>query len=140
MSPHQITLVRASLARIAPQAECIGLDFYARLFRDNPGVRAMFPTPPAEQAGKLMAMIAMIVAALEQPQRLHAMLCALGDRHAGYGARQAHYDAVGAALLQTLHHHLGAQFDGELGDAWAAAYAVMAERMIAASSGACRVA
>ncbi len=140
MTPAQIALVRASLAQIAPHAERVGQDFYARLFQTAPQVRTLFPDEIAAQARKLMAMLGMVAAALDQPQRLQAMLCVLGERHAGYGARPAHYDAVGAVLLQTLRGHFGRAFDGDLEEAWAAAYAFMAERMIAASSGASRAA
>lgn len=136
MTPEQVALIRASFARLAPRAGAVGQAFYVHLFRGHPELRTLFPQEVAAQARKLTAMLGMIVAALDQPQRLQAMLCALGERHAGYGAGTAHYDAVGTALLQTLREELGADFDAELEAAWSAAYGFMAARMIAASCGA----
>lgn len=136
MTPDQVALIRSSFARIAPRAGAVGQAFYAQLFCRHPELRALFPQEVAAQARKLTAMLGMIVAALDQPQRLQAMLCALGERHAGYGAATSHYDAVGAALLQTLREELGAEFDAAQESAWSAAYGFMAARMIAAASGA----
>jgi hemoglobin-like flavoprotein len=42
----------------------------------------------------------------------------LGKRHPGYGVTDAHYDSVGAALLWRLEQGLG--------EAWTAAYALLA--------------
>lgn len=42
----------------------------------------------------------------------------LGKRHPGYGVTDTHYDSVGAALLWTLEQGLG--------EAWTAAYALLA--------------
>ena len=50
------------------------------------------------------------------------MLLQLGVRHAGYGVQPAHYDTVGAALLDTLQADLGAAFTPELREAWTAMY------------------
>ena len=53
---------------------------------------------------------------------------ALGRRHAAYGVRDGHYDTVGAA------------FDGEAREAWAACYGLVAATMRDAGRGAARVA
>ncbi len=132
MTPHQIALVRASFARIAPQTAVVGKAFYATLFNLNPEMRGLFPPQIENQARKLMEMLGAIVAGLDEPERLHAQFRDLGLRHQAYGATEDHYDDVGAALLQSLHAALGADFTTELETAWATVYADLAEHMIAA--------
>ena len=53
----------------------------------------------------------------------------LAHRHIGHGAREEHYESVGAALLWTLGAGLGPAFTPEVRDAWAAASC----RMLAAT-------
>lgn len=132
MTPVQIDLVRTSFARLAPQAEQVGMAFYANLFRRNPGVRPLFPAEIAGQSRKLMTMLSSIVATLDHPQRLEVMVRTLGQRHAGYAVEAAHYAQVGAALIETLREGVGADFDADLEAAWVAAYGFLSSRMLAA--------
>jgi hemoglobin-like flavoprotein len=53
----------------------------------------------------------------------------LGRRHSGYGVQNKHYDTVGAALLWTLEAGLGPDFTGEVREAWASVYALLAQVM-----------
>ena len=46
----------------------------------------------------------------------------LGAKHVAYGVKDAHYDAVGAALLYTLEKGLGDDWTPELKDAWTETY------------------
>lgn len=133
MNTEQITLVRTSFAQIAPNAEAVGLSFYDHLFTLNPGVRRLFHEEIAAQSRKLMTMLGAIVAVLDQPVKLEAMVRGLGERHVRYGVADSHYDDVGAALIQTLRDGLGEAFDEDMESAWATAYALLAERMIAVS-------
>ena len=137
MNSEQIALVRTSFAQLAPHAEAVGLSFYDHLFHLNPGARRLFGEEIAVQARKLTTMLGAIVAVLDQPAKLEAMVRGLGERHVRYGVVDAHYDDVGAALIQTLREGLGEAFDEAMESAWATAYALLAERMIAASYAAC---
>ena len=58
----------------------------------------------------------------------------LGQRHERYGARDADYETVGAALLWTLEQGLGAAFTPEVRGAWAQAYDLLATTMKAAAA------
>ena len=49
MTPHQITLVQTSFAKVAPIAATAADLFYGRLFEIAPEVRGMFPDDLAEQ-------------------------------------------------------------------------------------------
>lgn len=50
-----------------------------------------------------------------------------------YGARDWHYAAIGSALIETLRVGLGPAFGRETEQAWSAAYAVLADTMLAAA-------
>jgi hemoglobin-like flavoprotein len=133
MTPEAIALVRSSVALIRPGPAALGPCFYDQLFALAPGARGLFPADLEEQAGKLVDMLGCIVAALDQPDELGRLFAAMGRRHVGYGAKEGHYDAVGAALLRALHQTLGPHWTPELGDAWAEVYGEMAEAMVAAA-------
>lgn len=132
MTPDAIALVRASHRHLAGAARETGRRFYERLFALAPAARALFPDDVDAQADKLMAMIGAIVEGLDDPDALAGTFAAMGRRHAGYGAREEHYDDVGAALLATFRDVLGERFDDDVEAAWAMVYGELAEAMIAA--------
>ncbi len=134
MTPQQIDLVRSSFAQVAPIAPQAAALFYERLFARDPSLRALFRSDLVNQGERLMGMIGAAVNALSRPQALDGMLQALGARHAGYGVQPAHYDTVGAALLETLALGLGAAFTPEVESAWAAMYGHVSRTMQAAAA------
>ena len=99
MTPQQIALVQTSFAKVVPIAGTAADLFYGRLFEIAPDVRRMFPQDLAEQKKKLMAMLGTVVAGLARLDTLLPAICALGERHAGYGVKVEHFTPVGAALL-----------------------------------------
>jgi hemoglobin-like flavoprotein len=130
MTPHQITLVQTSFAKVVPIAATAADLFYGRLFEIAPEVRGMFPDDLTEQKKKLMAMLGTAVGALTRLDQLLPAVKALGQRHADYGVKAAHFAPVGAALLWTLEQGLGEDFTLEVKDAWAAVYTVLSSLMI----------
>jgi hemoglobin-like flavoprotein len=133
MNQQQIALVQDSWSRVEPIADTAAALFYGRLFEVAPEVRPMFRGDLAEQGRKLMLMLAVVVRGLDRLDRLVPGVQRLGRRHAGYGVRPEHYDAVGGALLWTLEQGLGDAFTPEVRDAWATAYGALATTMRDAS-------
>lgn len=133
ITPRQIELIRASHARLAPQAEAAGRLFYRKLFSLAPELQPLFIGDVREQATRLMQMIGAAVGLLDRPQQLMPVLQHLGARHAGYGVRPRDYQLVGLALLDTLAEQLGAGFDAETRSAWAGMYGLVSSTMIAAA-------
>jgi len=130
MTPHQIALVQASLAKVVPIAATAADLFYGRLFEIAPEIRSMFPDDLSGQKKKLMAMLGTVVGALARLDQLLPAVRTLGQRHADYGVTAEHFAPVGAALLWTLEQGLGEGFTPEVRDAWAAVYAVLSSLMI----------
>jgi hemoglobin-like flavoprotein len=129
MTPKQIELVQQSFRKVAPIADLAADLFYARLFEIDPSLRRLFKGDMKKQGAMLMSMIASAVRGLSNPNALIPVLTALGRRHSGYGVVDAHYATVADALLWTLKHSLGSEFDDEMKDAWTAAYMMMASVM-----------
>lgn len=134
MSTHAHQLVTASFAQVAPHADEAGRVFYRQLFVLDPGLRALFKGDIEAQGRKLLQMIGTAVSLLDQPMRLLPALESLGQRHAGYGVKERHYDTVGLALIQTLELLLGAAFTDEVRSAWHSVYQELAGAMIKASA------
>lgn len=137
MSPEQIRLVRESFAQVAPAADQAAALFYAKLFAREPAISDLFLSADMTVQGrKLLNMIGDAVRLLNHPERLEPVLRALGLRHSGYGVLDAHYDSVGAALLETLADTLGEDLTPATREAWSALYAHVGRTMRAGATGA----
>jgi hemoglobin-like flavoprotein len=129
LTPHQIQLVQESYTKVAPIADHVAHLFYDRLFQTAPYVRPLFKGDMEDQGRKLMSVIGVAVAALDNLPQLVPVVRDLGRRHASYGVKDDHYDVVAQALLWTLEKGLGESFTGEVKEAWASAYIVLANTM-----------
>jgi methyl-accepting chemotaxis protein len=133
MTPTQIDIVQSSWAKVEPIAEQAADIFYNTLFEKDPTVQSLFNSDMKEQGVKLMSMIGSAVGLLNNLDKLVPVVEKLGQRHANYGVKSAHYDTVGAALLETLEAGLGSDFDDEAKEAWTEVYSLLASTMIAAA-------
>jgi hemoglobin-like flavoprotein len=129
MDPQQIALVKSSFADAAAEPGELARSFYQRLFAAAPDVRPLFTTATAEQERKLSLELLAIVDRLDRVDDLVARTRDLGLRHVGYGARPAHYEVVGTALLGALGDVLGPRFTPAVEAAWRYAYNLVAEAM-----------
>jgi hemoglobin-like flavoprotein len=127
-------LVQSSAEALDPHLDGFAAAFYARLFAQHPGVRQMFHVDPGVQFARLATELRRIVSALRDPDRFVRQVRTLGRRHHGYGVVPAHYDVVGAVLVETFEDQLGAAFTADLRAAWTVAYAHIAAQMVAAGA------
>lgn len=132
MTSHQAHLVQNTFDMVAAlPVETVGSLFYSRLFSIAPDVRPLFSrTTTPEQSRKLLAMLAYMVARLDNPDSLVADLTKLAQRHIRYGVKDRHYDLVGEALLWTLEQGLGNAWTEEIKHAWVACYTLLATIML----------
>jgi methyl-accepting chemotaxis protein len=133
MHPETIAHVRTSWKKVEAIAPAAAALFYQNLFTAQPSLRALFKSDIEVQGERLMWMIGAAVARLDDLPTLVPVLQQLGVRHAGYGVRDEHYDAVGAALLKTLSQGLGEEFTPAVREAWTGVYGVVAATMVAAA-------
>lgn len=129
MNPKQIHLVQSTFAVVRPMSAAVGALFYKRLFILDPSLRPLFKGDLVHQSRMLMAMLDSVVSGLSDLDALVPVVRQLGARHARYGVLQSHYDTFGSALLWTLEQGLGQKFTPAVGDAWAAAYELLASMM-----------
>ena len=139
MEQKTVTLVQESFEKVKPIAPVAAEIFYTKLFEMDPSLRPLFPGDPTdlkmkEQGNKLMTMLGAAVAGLSNLEALIPVLEGLGKRHVGYKVEPAHYDTVGAALLDTLKAGLGDDFTPEHKEAWSTVYGTMAKVMIDAAN------
>ena len=132
MTPEDINRVRLGFAVAAREAEAFAGRFYARLFEIDPALRRLFPDDLAGQRAKLAQALAVLVGSLDRMDAVAPGLARLGAAHAGYGVEPRHFDAVGAALIDTLADTLGGAFDAPARAAWATLYGIVADAMKAA--------
>ena len=131
MTPEQIKAIQESFAKVAPISEQAAALFYGRLFEIDPAIKPLFHGDMTEQGRKLMATLAVVVNNLSNLGAVLPAVSALAKRHVAYGVKPAHYTPVGEALLWTLQQGLGVSWRPKLAAAWAAAYGVLSEYMIA---------
>lgn len=129
MQPEAVKLVQDSFQLAAPISDQVADEFYDRLFQIAPEVRPLFPADLGEQKKKLMQMLGTAVNGLSRLDMIRPTVQELGRRHVSYGVKDAHYEAVGAALLATLESKLGEAWTPELKQAWTEAYTILAKVM-----------
>ena len=134
MTPDQIALVQQSFRQVEAIQEAAAKLFYERLWQVDPSTAPLFArSDMALQGHKLMAAIALMVNGLSRPEAVIPAAQDMARRHVAYGVTRAHYASVGAALLWTLRHSLGAGFTPEAEAAWTAAYELLSAIMIEAA-------
>ncbi|MEV7526356.1 globin domain-containing protein [Streptomyces sp. NPDC091371] len=129
LSPHEIALIRASVAVVEPLAADMTVYFYAILFARYPEVRPMFPPGLDAQRGRLLRSLLHIVDLVDDPENLVRFCGHLGRDHRKFGALRAHFPAVGECLLASLARYAGPAWTGELSATWAKAYGLVADAM-----------
>ena len=129
MTREELHLVQASWAQVRPISAQAAEMFYRRLFEVAPELRSLFKGDMRQQGQRLMDMIDTAVKELERWDHLVPALQALGRRHAGYGVKDADYDAVATALLWTLEQGLGEAFTDEVRGAWIGTYVALTDTM-----------
>ncbi len=133
--PLQIELLETSFEALKPRGDELVEYFYDQLFEQYPTVLPLFEGADMQkQQGKLLSALALVVASLRTPEALVPHLQELGRKHVAYGAEAAHYDAVGAVLLESMAAMAGDLWNDELQGAWAEAYGLVASVMIEAAS------
>ncbi len=131
MTPAQIKTVKKSwsiLRQITPSV--VAGAFYSKLFLDHPELRRMFPKDMDEQYKKLIDMLSVMVARVDDMEAFAQELTALAKRHEGYGVQEKHYAMVGSALLWTLEQGLGEDWTEEAKEAWSACYEAIVGGML----------
>lgn len=137
LTADETKLIQQSWTRVVPIADTAARLFYQRLFALDPELATLFNTTDmAAQRGKLIAAIDLVVTRAGALDEIRPLLAELGRRHVAYGTRPAHYNTVGAALLDTLQSGLGEAFTDDVRVAWTKAYGLIVTAMCQPNSAA----
>ncbi|HMZ54147.1 MAG TPA: methyl-accepting chemotaxis protein [Nitrospira sp.] len=127
-----VELLESSFKLVAPQGDALVTRFYERLFEKYPAVKPLFKNASIpEQKKKLLASLVLVIQNIRRPEKLTPVLHDMGARHVGYGAKPAHYDAVGENLLAVLGEFAGEAWTPEVKQAWTDAYTAIKTIMLA---------
>ncbi len=109
--------------------------FYEILFARHPELEALFTrNSRGAQVRSFGRKLVAIVDHVEDPEWMKRELGAMAASHHAYGVTADMFAPVGEALLDTLREGCGDAFTPEVERAWRAAYARIADAMIAASA------
>ncbi len=129
LTPTQVRLVQETFRRVEPTGPLVAEVFYRRLFDIAPHMRQRFPGDLSNQGAKLMAMLAIVVANLDNFDEIAPVVRDLGRRHVTYGVFPEDYRPFGQALIWTLEQGLRSDWTQAVREAWLAAYALLADEM-----------
>ncbi|NNF77020.1 MAG: hemin receptor [Rhizobiales bacterium] len=131
MTPKQVELLRNSWQHIGTFADHAAQLFYARLFEIAPEIQDLFKfTDMPAQRQKLLIALNLAVINAHSLNTVAPQLEAIGRRHASYGVKNSHYEAVGQALVWTLEQDLGSAFIDDVRNAWTDFYTLVANTMM----------
>lgn len=134
MTSTEIQLIKTSWRTLRGlEPHFIGDLFYSKLFIESPRLRALFPADFCAQAIKLVDMLNLIVAHVDNLEALTNEIKESAKRHVKYGVKPAHYEKVGVALLWTLKQAFSSDWCPDLAEAWANCYNTLASKMINAA-------
>jgi hemoglobin-like flavoprotein len=130
LDPTQRQLVEDGWRALEPRFNEFAEFFYNRLFELDPQMRNLFDQTNMHQQGKkLTDTLTIVVKGLAHFEMLRPAMGELGNRHAGYGVGDAHYDTVRDALLGALADELSDGFTADSREAWISTYDAVAEIM-----------
>lgn len=135
LTPSETALIAATWQTLGEDPDATAAAFYGELFRRSPEVKPLFAgTDPVAQGRKLTTAIGLVVRHADDLSRIAPALAEMGRRHAGYGVRASHYDAVGAAFLGTLEIALDPVIARSAIPVWTKAYTAVATAMQAGAA------
>ena len=134
MLDHQKRIVQATVPVLQQRGETITRVFYQLVLEAHPELAPIFnPRDQSDgaQAKRLAAAILAYAGNIDRLDLLGGAVTNIGQRHVSLNVRPEHYPIVGKHLLEAIQTVLGDAATPEILDAWTAAYAQLAEIMIA---------
>lgn len=129
LSTKTLEIVKAITPAVAANAETITRNFYERMFRENPEVKAYFNQAHQHSGGQQKALAGAICAYFTHIDNLEALGPAvelIAQKHCSLGIAPEHYPIVGKHLLAAIKDVMGDAATEEIIDAVAEAYQLLA--------------
>ncbi len=129
LSEQDMDTVEQTAPILSEHGLAITTHFYETLFTKHPEVKPMFSSETGLQAEKLAGAVLAYAKNIRNLDALGPAVQRMAAAHVGAGVQPAHYDVVGAQLLESIDVVLGG-VDQSILDAWGAAYGQLASIMI----------
>ncbi|MCF2909568.1 NO-inducible flavohemoprotein [Pseudoalteromonas sp. DL2-H2.2] len=133
-----ITLVKQSIPLLADAGVEVTEHFYQRMFAHNPELLDVFNLSNQRSGRQQFALfnaLAAYATYIDQPEVLSDAIKRINHKHASLSIQPHHYPIVGEHLLATLREKFPQQFNAEIEQAWAEAYAFLADLFITQEEG-----
>ncbi|KAG5461929.1 MAG: globin-like protein [Olpidium bornovanus] len=137
LSEEQIAIVKGSAPALAEHGVEITTRFYERLFKLHPDLRSVFNSghqATGTQQAALAAAVHAYAANIDNLGALGPAVTRIAHKHASLGVVPEQYPVVGENLLWAVKDVLGDAATPQLLDAWAVAYARLADIFIRAEA------
>ncbi|MBA2114171.1 NO-inducible flavohemoprotein [Bremerella alba] len=129
LSAKTIEIVKTITPAVAANAEAITRNFYLRMFKEDPEVKAFFNQAHQHSGGQQKALAGAICAYFTHIDNLAALGPAvelIAQKHCSLGIAPEHYPIVGKHLLAAIQDVMGDAATDEIIDAVAEAYQLLA--------------
>lgn len=126
--------IQASVPVLREHGLTITEAFYENMFEEHPEFRNLFNMGNQAQGLQQQSLASAVfayAANFEQPAALGPVVSRIAHKHASLGITAEHYPIVGKHLLGAIKQVLGDAATPELIDAWAEAYGILADALIA---------
>jgi NAD(P)H-flavin reductase/hemoglobin-like flavoprotein len=114
-------LVRDSFAKMMTGRQFAMEYLYARLFVQNPELRALFPLSMERTRAGTFGMLVKLLDSLDNPRQADQLLARLGQDHRKFGVKADHYQPFFDALIATVEQVTGPAWSIEVSAAWRSA-------------------
>ncbi|MDA3920139.1 MAG: NO-inducible flavohemoprotein [Salinisphaera sp.] len=130
LTDRQSAVIKQTVPVLQEHGEALAAHMYQRMFRENPEVQGYF-NPAHQRSGTQQRALASAVVAyaqhIDNPEALAGAVELIAQKHVSLTIRPEHYPIVGKHLLASIREVLGEAATDEIIDAWAAAYAALAD-------------
>ena len=131
MTPTEIQIIRATFEAAARDSQEFAVAFRDRSVALDPLLRTQLPAMDRAQAVRIAEAMRLVIGGLDATASASAKAQAVALRHRWPGIQPYHYGTIGQALLDTLAVRLGEDFTDTARAAWASAFVLIAEALMA---------
>lgn len=139
LSSQHLALVKATVPLLESGGEALTRHFYQLMLSEHPEVRHLFNQAnqaSGDQQRALANGVLMYAKHIDRLEALGPLVSQIVNKHVALQILPEHYPIVGSCLLRAIREVLGADVaTDEVIDAWAAAYGILAELLIAKEEG-----
>ncbi|KAI1084293.1 flavohemo protein [Whalleya microplaca] len=133
LSPEHIAIVKATAPVLKEHGVTITTLFYKNIMTAHPELKNMFSQINQQSGAQPRALAASVYAYanyVDDLSKLSAVVERIAHKHESLNVQPEHYPIVGKYLIEAVATVLGAACTPEIGEAWTAAYAVLADVFI----------